>query len=70
MVFKEWLENNHDIYIWERVTGLQQKLHFRTFLFNILSLGDDKYYCTSLPQFFRVLIAHPLQIISAVALAA
>lgn len=36
----------------------------------MLSLGDDKYYCTSLPQFFRVLIPHPLQIISAVDLAA
>lgn len=70
MVFKECLENNCDIYIWERVTRLRQKLHFRTFLFNILILGDDKHYCTSLPQFFRVLIPHPLQIISAVDLAA
>lgn len=45
-------------------------MHFKTFLFNILSLGDDKYYCTSLLQFFRALIPHPLQITSAVDLAA
>lgn len=70
MVFKERLENNTDIYIWEGVTRLGQKLYFRTVLFNVLSLGDDKYYCTSLPQFFRVLIFHPLQIVAAVDLAA
>lgn len=69
MVFKERLENNTDIYIWERVSRLGQKLYFRTFLFNVLSLGDDKYYFTSLPQFFRVLISHPLQIVAAVDLA-
>lgn len=51
-----------------RPTGLRQ--YFRTFLFNLLSLGDDKYYCTSLPQFFRVLIPHPLQILQAIVLAA
>lgn len=66
MVFKECLENNSDIYIWERVTRLRQKLHFRTVLLNTLSLGDDKDYCTSLPQFFRVLKPHPLRNISAV----
>lgn len=70
MVFRERLENNTDIYIWEGVTRLGQKLYFRTVLFNVLSLGDDKYYCTSLPQFFRVLISHPLQIVAAVDLAA
>lgn len=69
MVFKKCWENNCDIYIWERVTGLRQKLHSRTVLFSMLSLGDDKYYFTSLPRLFRVLIPRPLQIISAVELA-
>lgn len=70
MVFRECLENKTAIFTSGKVTRPRQKLHFKTFLFNILSLGDDKYYCTSLLQFFRALIPHPLQITSAVDLAA